>query len=268
MGERNHTYKKIRLYLVENTGIMEITLANPPVNALTLHMRNELGEALKWAEYSSDVELVVIRNEGKYFSAGADIHEIYPIAISKDFRAAYRFSKEGQDLMRYIKNFPKEVTAIIDGYAFGGGFELALACHQIIATHRSIIGLPEVTLGLIPGWGGTVHLLSRTYNEAYSHERILKGDFILGEEAYEYNFVDEIDSRVQSEQITLPPHRPPSPRSQLLLKQFLFEGGKYNEEEMFEREAITFAFVCTQEDAREGITAFLEKRLPIFKPCD
>lgn len=264
----NISLKKIKHHFDNETSIFSVVLANPPVNALSYETRIEIKTVLQHIINMKCVKEVHFKNEGKYFSAGADIkNELHPIVMSKDFHAAYRFSKDGQELMRYIKSYPKKITAMIDGYAFGGGLELALACHEITASPRSIVGLPEVTLGLIPGWGGKInfHLKSDPYLYPFGYVCVTEGVPVTVNSAFKIKVIDHINQSEEPDLLEIPSLRKSSPLAEFLLKKILYDGREYSEEENFEREAILFAFLCTQQDAREGIRAFIEKREPQFK---
>lgn len=274
MKYRGKDFKTLRIS--EHEDVLTITISNPPVNALSQIARDEIISALTETEDRPRIKKIFITGEGNYFSAGADIkNELYPIVISddKDKKGKGRaFSKSGQALIRRIQNFPKPITASIDGYALGGGLELALACPNIYVTKRSVLGFPEITLGLIPGWGGTVNLFARCSSKAFATKMIYEGVGITAFQAYQMGIAAVCVPSAEKDTLPIPLFRKPAPLVQLLLREFYFDEhifAKYKPEVLpgvlLDRESMSFDFVLFQDDAREGITAFLEKREPRFK---
>lgn len=252
-------FKKIKL--TEENGVCTITIANPPANALHVEARREIMAVLNVIEHDTAIHEVVIRGSGDYFSAGGNIKtELYPLARDRQFLAGYKFSKEAQRLMRYIKNFPKPVIAEVDGYAFGGGFELALACHKIIASTRSIFGMTQITLGILPGWGGTIHLPQKCARTS-ALWLICEGQPINAKEALSRGIVQAPLFETQKDPIKTPLPKRPAPLLQKALEQYFLEDTSgYTEDQLFEREAYFFYMASFQNDALEGITAFIEER--------
>ncbi|MDP2676666.1 MAG: enoyl-CoA hydratase-related protein [bacterium] len=281
MHYRNAIFETIHTEQKGNTFF--ITISNPPVNALSEDVRGDIWNMLREIEDkvpvapSMEITEIVLRGEGNYFSAGADIKELRNLICEETPREntgrnkGKDFSEHGQSLIEYIQRYPKKITAEIDGYALGGGLELALACHEIVATERSILGLPEVTLGLIPGWGGTINLIARSKSASYAKTMICKGMTVSAKEAFRMGIVDEISNIGNDSTLSMPPPREPAPIVEFLLTHIYFN--KKFEESVkenwaFEREAETFGFVVSQYDAHEGIAAFLEKRQPNFKQIE
>ncbi|MBI4114460.1 MAG: enoyl-CoA hydratase/isomerase family protein [Candidatus Niyogibacteria bacterium] len=262
-------FKKIKLS--KKNGTLTITISNPPVNALSWAVRKEIEDALTIADKTSDIKDILLTSEGNYFSAGADLkNEVFPIVrqcnLPADeetgFGPAYDFAIQGQALTRGIQLFPKPITAFINGYALGGGLELALACHEIYVTERSYIGLPEVTLGLIPGWGGTVRFSKLTEDKNFAMGLIMSGAILNMEEACDFGIIhrDNIYESIPENKLNPPPRRIISPHAkQLLLNLFNLT------EWTFEDEARAFNAACSHPDALEGVSAFLEKRKPNFE---
>lgn len=261
MEEAACHFSKIKLENKE--GVLEITLNNPPANVLTQGMTGELMTAIMMARVDSSVERVLIQGSGDFFSAGADVNELKRIVeyrcVSEEARA---FSERGHSVIYFLRNFPKPIIAFIDGYAFGGGMELALGCHSIIATKRSFMGLPELTLGIIPGWGGTV-LFPRKFGAArqIGFNSILKGELFSAEEAFSYDLIDEL-AIGENEDLRPPALKPVSPFMRKLME-FAEPFSRADDKMLgyaFWCEAHLFSLACEHPDAKEGINAFLEKR--------
>jgi len=260
------------LQILEENKFFTITISNPPVNALSKEVRHELRRALECASGKSWVEAIFIRGEHNFFSAGADIHALKEISEKKEAGAGRSFSRCGQELVRYIQKYKKiygkPIIAHINGYALGGGLELALACNTIFAEERSILGFPEVTLGLIPAWGGTIHLFSRCKNPPDAQKMITEGTLIPAKEALRMGIIDSINVFGNDSMLPMPDLHTPAPLANFFLKKIYF-GKKFNEsiayDFAFDRESMAFDFLASQNDAREGINAFLEKREPQFK---
>lgn len=267
------------IHIKEERDVVTIKITNPPVNALSQTVRDEIISVLSETEDRQRIKKIFITGEGNYFSAGADIKkELFPIVTSddKDKKGKGRaFSKSGQALIRRIQNFPKPITAYIDGYALGGGLELALACHTIHATKRSVLGFPEITLGLIPGWGGTVNLFLRCNDKAFATKMIYEGVGITAFQAYQMDIINVFVPSAKKDTLPISLFKKPAPLVQLLLREFYFDehiSAKYEPEALhgvlLDRESMSFDFVLFQDDAREGIIAFLEEREPRFKQLE
>ncbi|MDZ7720365.1 MAG: enoyl-CoA hydratase-related protein [Balneolaceae bacterium] len=142
----------------DDDGISILTINRPDkLNALNKQVLNDLGDAFDFIEKSDHIRSIIITGSGeKAFVAGADIKELSTL----DRQSGEKTSSEGQGLFNRIEQFSKPVIALVNGYALGGGAELAMACHIRIGTKNAVFGLPEVSLGLIPGYGGTQRLAS------------------------------------------------------------------------------------------------------------
>ena len=139
-------------YIVDDKGIALMKIDNPPMNALSTSVIKDISESVEKALKDDSVRVVVFTGEGKAFIAGADISEFLDLNTQKE---GSDWVKNGQDLMNLIDNSDKPFIAAINGYALGGGTELALACHFRLADESAQLGLPEIGLGIIPGFGGT-----------------------------------------------------------------------------------------------------------------
>jgi enoyl-CoA hydratase len=186
-------------------------------------------------------------------------------------QAAYEFSRRGQNLVVRLKNFPKPVTALINGMCLGGGFELALGCHRRVATVDARMGLPEVTLGIIPGWGGTRFFPQRLQRVNNTQGAVLLAGiwiqcaYILSAQtALETGIIDELVSLAVPEEVPAV-SRVVVSKVASRIREFVERQQEVDEEEALEEEANFFADVCVTPEAQEGIRAFLEKREPNFQ---
>jgi len=257
-----NTYKNIRTEL--NEDVLSIVIARPQVlNALNIETIKELGRVFDEAQDES-IKGIILTGEGeKAFVAGADIKEF--ASLSKE--AALGLSQNGQKLFKSIENFSKPVIAAVNGFALGGGCELAMACHIRIASENAKFGQPEVNLGIIPGYGGTQRL-AQLVGRGKALELILTGDLISAKEAKEIGLVNHVVA-THEELMNL---------SQKMMSKILSKGpvaiansirsvnaGFGFENKGYETEADLFAACATTEDFKEGAAAFVEKRQPLFK---
>lgn len=172
----------------EEEGILIITLNSPEtLNALSRQILQELDEIIDKIWHGKYLG-VIIRGEGRAFSAGADINELYSL---ENFHQAYEYLRNGQRTLSKLEKLKYITVAAIDGYALGGGFELALACTFRVATKNSKLGLPEINLGIVPGYGGTQRL-SRLISPQKAKKLIMEGKIISAEEALEIGAIDDI----------------------------------------------------------------------------
>lgn len=234
------------------------------LNALSKDTLYELHIALGDALYDKGVGGVIITGAGaKAFVAGADIAEFKGLNMKAALHLAHENQKNIFDL---IENFSKPVIAAINGFALGGGLELALACHIRIASDNAKMGLPEVTLGLIPGYGGTQRL-THLIGKGKALELIMTADMVTAAEAYQLGLVNHVVSQdgllTKAEEIL----------NKILTKAPLAIAGAItavnaanrNDGNGFETEMEEFAKCFGTADLKEGIAAFLEKRKPAFK---
>lgn len=244
--------------------IMTITINRPAsLNALNIDTIKELGEAMELAKNDTNVAGIIITGAGdKSFVAGADITEIAELNEVN----GRKFAENGQTVFDEIENCEKPVIAAINGYALGGGCELAMACHIRIATKSAKFGQPEVNLGLIPGYGGTQRL-TQLVGKGRAFELMMTGDIIDAEEAYRIGLVNHLaeNSKELEEKVE-------TIMGKILLKAPLAVGmvvtcvnALISNENGYQVEANGFAHCCRTEDKEEGTKAFLEKRSPNFK---
>ncbi len=255
---------KILKLEVENQ-IALLTISQPKVlNALNETTMEELESAFRNRLKEDDVGAIILTGAGeKAFVAGADIKELAQLNPLDARLKALR----GHELWEVIEGFPKPVIAAINGYCLGGGCELALACHLRIASENAQFGLPEVKLGLIPGYGGTQRL-PRLVGKGRAMEMILSGESISAQEAARIGLVN----RVVSRENLIPECRELAEkilRNAPLAVRYSIEaintGLEMPLQEATRLEASFFGLSCATEDMREGTRAFTEKRKPQFK---
>lgn len=237
-----------------------ITISNPPANALNQTTLTELGAALDQLESDDLVKAVVITGEGRFFIAGADIKQFTQLGAKE----AEALSVAGQTLFRRIETLGKPVIAAINGACLGGGLELAMACHIRIAATEAKMGLPELNLGIIPGYGGTQRL-TRIVGRGKATQLMLTSEMIGGEEAHRIGLVEAVFPHEQlldevkklAAAITAKGRLAVSYTLQAIDASFAGESG-------YQKEAELFGKAFSTEDAKEGISAFIEKRKPEF----
>lgn len=176
--------EKVNVQIEEQIGI--ITITNPPVNTLSFQTMEELHQALDILENNEEVVVILLKGSHGHFMAGAELKEFANIHTAEE---GTKTSKLGHELMDRIEQFSKLIIALIEGACLGGGLELALACHIRIGTVTSIYGFPEVTLGLIPGAGGTQRL-PRLIGISKAKKMILTGERVKGHQAFELGIID------------------------------------------------------------------------------
>ncbi len=244
--------------------IAVLTIDHPPVNALDAATFTDLEGAFERALADPEVKAIVITGTGRSFVAGADIKALTSMATPAD---AERLARGGQALMSRIERSPKPVIAAINGrFCLGGGNELAMACHIRIAEERAKFAQPEITLGLIPGWGGSRRLV-RLIGLGKAVELILTGDHIRASEAHRLGLVNRVVPEGAALDEALRLGRKLAALSGQALRRALdcvYAGLDMPLDEAMEYEAVRFGEMAGTEDMREGLDAFLEKRRPEF----
>lgn len=251
------------LYAVAD-GIATITVNRPDkLNALNRATVGELERAFQAARADVAVRVVVVTGAGpKAFIAGADINELAKLSPVE----ALAFSRHGQRVMLQIEQLGKPVIARIQGFALGGGMELAMSCHLRIASEAAKLGQPEINLGIIPGFGGTQRLL-RLAGRSAAIELCLLGHPISAERAFQLGAVtrvvpaDQLDAevdRIARQLAASARHAVDGVLSAVLV------GGECAIEQGLDYESQAFALCCSSPDKDEGTRAFLEKRKAVF----
>lgn len=234
------------------------------MNALNAEVFSELGAAFDSLRYDDKVRGVIVTGAGdKAFVAGADIGEL----AKMNAMDGVRVSRTGQGVFRAIERFSKPVLAAVGGYALGGGCELALACHIRIASEKARFGLPEVGLGIIPGYGGTVRL-ARLVGVGRAVEMALTGEMIGAEDALGMGLVTHVvpgEDLMDTSKAILRKVTKNGPLAVKMVLESIYRGLDTTLLEATGVESSLFGLLASTEDVKEGMTAFLEKRKPDFK---
>lgn len=245
--------------------VLTITLNRPEaLNALNIDLINELRQVFNNLHDDDAIAGVIITGSGdKAFAAGADITEI---ADLNEFHAR-KFAERGQATFAAIENFSKPVIAAVNGYALGGGCELAMACHFRLASVQAQFGQPEVNLGLIPGYGGTQRL-TQLVGKGRALELMMTGNSIDAEEAYRIGLVNHVaDTRENMMAQARKIMAKIISKAPLAISRVIASANAASDkkEDGYLVEANSFAGCCSTQDFKEGTSAFLEKRKPEFK---
>lgn len=255
-------YQNILTELSEN--ILTITINRPDkLNALNIALLKELGEAIADANTNDEVRGIIITGSGaKAFAAGADIAEFANFNIDE----AKKLSADGHAVFNSIESCSKPIIAAVNGFALGGGCELAMSCHMRVCSDNAKFGQPEINLGVIPGYGGTQRLI-RHAGYGKGIELLLTADMINAEEALRLGLVNYVTTQeellLKCKNI-LDKIRTKSP---LVVDQLIACANSYmnKTEDGFELEIDEFGNCFSTEDFKEGTNAFLEKRKAEFK---
>ncbi|MGE5587110.1 MAG: enoyl-CoA hydratase/isomerase family protein [Clostridia bacterium] len=247
----------------QEDGVAVVTIDRPPVNALDFRTVGELERAFARLSGDHALRVVIVTGAGdRAFVAGADVRE-FP-GLTRE--AAIEMSRRGHAVMSRISSFPCPVIAAVNGACLGGGCELAMACDIRIASDAAKFGQPEVNLGLIPGYGGTVRL-ARLVGPAVAKELLFTGGIIDARQALAIGLVNRVVAHAELMEACLELARTiasKAPMAVRLAKTVVNEGAEARLEDGLEIEARLFGDACATEDMREGVQAFLEKRKPKF----
>ncbi|MEI7973334.1 MAG: enoyl-CoA hydratase-related protein [Bdellovibrio sp.] len=251
-----------------DAGLGVLRIERPEVlNALSLEVLEDLSSVLEEIRTLGPDRLRVLLLTGageKAFVAGADIKQIQAL---KNVQEAREFSEKGQRVFRELELLPFPVVAVVNGFALGGGLELALACDFILASEKSRFGLPEVGLGLLPGFGGTVRL-ARSIGLNRARAWTFMGEMVGASEAMAAGLVSalfpEAELKLGAQKIAAK-IASKGPRALALAKQSILQGFDLEIDEALSLEAKKFGELIETRDAREGLAAFLEKRPAQFQ---
>lgn len=255
-----------QMVLLERDGPVATLTINRPekLNALNLGVLKLLSERLAEIEANDSVLVTVLTGTGdRAFVAGADISEL----LAMDYHSAMEFSLLGNDVLKRIERIQKPIIAAVNGFALGGGCELALACDVILASKTARFGFPEVTLGVIPGFGGTQRLARLIGRNAAKHW-VMTGDVFPADEAQRIGLVYQVHEPNLLMVAALKTAAKMSRRGPLAVaeaKRIINRGVELPLEYALEAESRAFARCFQTEDQTEGMQAFLEKRRPSFK---
>ena len=252
--------------LLESRGAVTVLTVNRPdkLNAMNRATLGEIDAAVRAFEADPAQGALIVTGSGaKAFVAGADIAELQPL----DAPGAEALSRFGQGVMDRLERCAKPVIAAVNGFALGGGCELALACHMRLASENAVLGLPEVKLGIIPGYGGTQRL-TRLVGQGRALELVLSARNVKADEAERIGLVNRVvpQAELLAEAVKL---------AETILKngplavadaiECVVRGGSLPLEQGLRFEAARFGFLAGTHDMHEGMTAFLEKRAANFE---
>ena len=256
-------YENLKVEVI-NTDLLVTINREQALNALNQKTMEELKHLFKKdAPDRDDIMGVVITGAGsKSFVAGADIKEF----LSLDSYSAKSMAREGQEIFEMIENFPKPVIAAVNGFALGGGCELAMACHMRIAGENAKFGQPEVSLGIIAGYGGTQRL-TRYVGKAKSMELHMTGDMIDAEEALRLGLVNSVVAAGEEVSRAMTLLRKIEKKAPLAISKVIECVNAYYDksEDGFKLEVSSFGECAASDDFKEGASAFIEKRKPEFR---
>ncbi len=255
-------YKNIVITKEDNIVIVTIN-REKVLNALNDETVNELLDFFRKSWKDSSIGCVIITGAGKAFIAGADISEL----AKCDVAGATKTSRIGLYLTRTIEDFPRPVIAAVNGFALGGGCELAMACDIRLVSEKAKFGQPEVTLGIIPGYGGTQRL-ARLVGRGKAKQLIFSGAMIDAAEAHRIGLADEVyppDELMDKAMEMAKLIASKGPVAVSIAKECINHGLDVNLKAGCDFEKTSFGSVFASSDTKEGCTAFMEKRPPKFK---
>ncbi|MGC9324708.1 MAG: enoyl-CoA hydratase-related protein [Desulfomonilia bacterium] len=250
-------------YEVDEHGVAVMMLDNPPMNTLSVKTTQDITKAILKASADTRVRVILLTGKGRAFVAGADISEIQALKSLDD---AVDFAYTGHRMNNTIEGIDTPVIAVINGFCLGGGLEIAMSCHMRIASDKARMGLPEITLGIIPGFAGTQRL-ARIVGKAKALELVLSGQHITAAQALEIGLVNRVVSHENLMEEAHSLARAIASKGRLSVAAAMdavCSGLDLELEEGIVLEAEHFARVAMSADAAEGLDAFLNKRKPSF----
>jgi enoyl-CoA hydratase len=249
---------------LDNKGILTVTLNRPDkLNALSIEVLDALDELFQSAKTNKQVKAILITGNGKAFCAGADINRL----AECNAQTGYEFARQGQDVFRLLETIGKPSLAAVNGFAFGGGCELAISATLRIASTKASFGQPEVKLGVIPGYGGTQRL-ARLVGKGRALDLCLTGRFINAETALNWGLVSEIvepELLIEQGKKVLNGILGMAPIAVASVMEVIDYGYDLSLTDALHLEAVHFAKVCATEDKKEGVAAFIAKRTAEFR---
>jgi enoyl-CoA hydratase len=252
------------LTITTTDSIATITVNRPDkLNALNDRVIFELGGAIDDLRMRDDVAGIIVTGAGRAFVAGADIAELQKHGAA----SARALAKRGQDVFSRFETSPKPVIAAVNGFALGGGCELAMACHIRIASDHAKFGQPEVKLGLLPGYGGTQRL-PRLVGKGRALQLLLTGEIIDAQEALRIGLVNRVvgpEGLLQNATVMLQQIIANGPLAIAACIEAVNAGSDLSLDAALAIEANAFGVLAATEDKTEGTKAFLEKRTPVFR---
>lgn len=244
-------------------GILLLTLNRPEkLNALNADVLMQLNDAFTEAKHDPAIKAVLITGEGKAFCAGADINRL----AECNAESGYAFANFGQQVFRTLETLEKPSLAAVNGFAFGGGCELAMSATLRIASEKAQFGQPEVKLGVIPGYGGTQRL-ARLVGKGRALDLCLTGRFIDAQTACAWGLVSEVvtsEALLEKAKAYLYNIVRQAPIAVSSIMEVIDHGFDLSLTDALHLEAVHFSRVCASKDKQEGVSAFLEKRTPQF----
>ena len=253
-------YENITIETEEKIAV--VTINRPlSLNALNSQTILELSKVFNDLDSDDKIRVIILTGSGeKSFVAGADIKEFADFGT----KAAEDLARNGQNILfDTIENLGKPVIAAVNGFALGGGLELAMSCHIRYASENAKLGLPEVTLGLIPGYGGTQRL-PKLVGKGRANEIIFSAKMISAQKAKEIGLVNEVFSIEELLAKTKELASTIAKNSPMAISKAIVAVNKSDQQDGFETEIKSFGELFEMEDKKEGVQAFLEKRKPLF----
>jgi enoyl-CoA hydratase/3-hydroxyacyl-CoA dehydrogenase len=251
-------------YEVDEYGIALMTVENPPMNVLSINTVDDITNTVLAACADNRVRVILLTGKGKAFVAGANIGEIQRL---KNIREVEDYAHKGHLMVNTIDGAVKPVICVINGFCLGGGLELALACHMRIASDKARLGLPEINLGIMPGFGGTQRL-ARTVGKGKALEMILTGNHITPEEALANGLVNKVvphDKLMDEAHVLAGTIAAKGRLAVSAAVDAVSSGLEVSLDEGLQIEIENFARVVISKDGKEGTDAFQNKRKPVFK---
>ncbi|MBF0362433.1 MAG: enoyl-CoA hydratase/isomerase family protein [Oligoflexia bacterium] len=259
----NLNYKTLIIEVMEGIALLKINRPES-LNALNAEVFSELSECIDKINANAEVKGLIVTGSGeKSFVAGADIKEM----LNTNLLGGQAFSRRGQSIFEKLSSSPKPIIAAVNGFALGAGLELALSCDFIYASVNAKLGLPEATLGIIPGYGGTQNL-TRIIGAQKTSELIFTGKMLTATEAKDWGIVNAVFAKEElltKTQETLKAIIKNGPLAVAAAKDAIRNGFNMSKSDALKYESVHFGYLFNTEDRVEGMRAFAEKRKVEFK---